>query len=317
MKLKKLALGLATALVLSSFAACAGDSQKLAFNDYWELNSLTTSSSINETLEYKVTHEKGSGLDAINYTLTYGVGSYVTNLKTDIQGYIYTTTLTMPVTFQYGDEVESVTDTVTTEVIFARSKDGLRPISSKKNVVSHTPQNVGASSLKTCYSLYDFSVVTTYPEEGKATSIATYQQAEGEPIELASTFTASDKNYSYLDNEQLLLALRAISPSVSSGSVKIYNPFVESKQKINFSFSEETGAKFSYTFNGEPTEKDITYRPVSLTIDDRNPGGTQTAWIAKRGTADNNVDRNVMLKLTVPLSYSFGYLVYDLVSIAR
>ena len=144
MKLRKIALALAATLALSTLAACTETDQKLIFNDYWEQNSLVSSSSINEILEYKVTHDRESapGLDSIGYTLTYGEGTYVTTLKTHTQGYIYTTSLSMPVTFQYGDdEAETVTDTVTTEVIFQRSKDGLRPISSTKNVVSHTPQS--------------------------------------------------------------------------------------------------------------------------------------------------------------------------------
>lgn len=319
MKLKKIALAMATALALSSLAACATTDQKIIFQNYWEENSLVTSSSIDETLEYKVTHEKGAGLYAIGYSITYGEGRYVTTLKTHSQGYIYTTSLTIPVTFQYGEDVaETVTDSVTTEVIFKRSNDGLQPISSMKNVVSHTPVNGSATSTDTCYSLYDFSVITTYPEEGQATSTVTYQVAEGDPVVTTSTFTTTDKKYSYLDNEQLLLALRAISSSVSSGSVKIYSPFLGTKQKIDFSFSSATGKEFDLTWNGDASfKKNITYRPVTLVIDDRNPGGTQTAWIAKTTDAQNNTYGNIMLKLSVPLSYSMGYLVYDLVSVQR
>lgn len=318
MRLRKLALALVATLALPPLAACGNTDQKLTFTDYWLQNSLVASASIDETLEYTVTHEKGAGLEGLNYSISYANGKYVTTLKNHSQGYIYTTALTIDVTFQYGEnEPETVTDSVTTTVIFEKSNNALRPISSTKNVVSHTPQNGGATSSDTCYAFYDFSVVTTYPAEGNATSTATYKLAEGEPTVITSTFEATDKKYSYLDNEQLLLALRAISPSVQSGSVKIYNPFVEEMQKINFSFAAETGAEFSYTLNGESVKNNVTYRPVSLTIDDRNPGGTQTAWIAKRTSAENNVYGNMMLKLTVPLSYSMGNLVYDLVSVKK
>ena len=197
MKLKKIALALAATLALSSLAACATTDQKIIFQNYWEENALVTSSYIDETLTYKVTHQKEAGLDVLGYSITYGEGSYVTTLKTHSQGYIYTTNLTIPVTFQYGEDVaESVTDSVTTEVIFKRSNDGLQPISSTKNVVSHTPVNGGATSTKDCYTLYDFSVVTTYPEEGKATSTATYRKEEGDPVVTTSAFSASDKKYS-------------------------------------------------------------------------------------------------------------------------
>ena len=88
-------------------------------------------------------------------------------------------------------------------------------------------------------------------------------------------------------------------------------------QKIDLTFASETGGEFSYLLNGEEVKTTITYRPISLTIDDRNPGGTQTAWIAKTSNASNNTYRNMMLKLSVPLSYSLGNLVYTLSAVDR
>jgi hypothetical protein len=223
----------------------------------------------------------------------------------------------MPVTFQYGtDEAVTATDIVTTEVIFQRSKDGLRPLSSVKHVVSHTPQNGGATSTDNCYALYDFTVETTYPTEGQATATVTYQTSE-EPYVVTSNFDASDDKFSYLDNEQLLLSLRALSPSTTSGTVQIYNPFIEGKQNIQLSFAETAAQELTLTWNGETTKKTIACRSVSLKIDDRNPGSTQTAVIAQRTSADKNTNGNVMLQLTVPLSYSLGNLVYTLNSVTR
>lgn len=318
MKLKKIALAVAAILALSSLAACTDNDQKLPFKDYWEKDSLSGSATVDEKLTYKVTHEKGAGLDNLPYALTYGEGTYVTTLKTHSQGYIYSTSLTMPVTYKYGeDDAYSVTDTVTTEVIFLRSNEGLRPISSTKNVVSHTPSIRSGGSSETCFLYYDYSVVTEYPTEGDATATITNKSREGEPTVKSSSFTASDKKYSYLDNELLLLALRAIPASTTTGSVMVYSPYVQTMQKIDLTFASETGVEFSYLLNGEEKKDTITYRPISLTINDRNPGGTQTAWIAKTSNASNNTNRNMMLKLSVPLSYSLGYLVYDLTSVTR
>lgn len=327
MKAKKLVLALAALTAFCSFAACTDVNKKILFNDYWEKNSLAPGT-IEETLEYKVTHEKGSGLDVIGYSLTYGEGKYVTTLKSQGEGYVYTTSLTMPVTYQYaGDEAETLEDSVTSEVVFARSSNGLRPVSSKKSVVSHTPSNGASISTDTCYSLYDFSIVTTYPTEGKASSTVTYKKyeldeatgnrTEIDPLVISSTFDFSDDDYSYLDNEQLLLALRAISTSTTTGSFMAYSPFVESMQKIDFTFQTETSAEFSYSSNGNNEKTKIAYRPVTLSIDDPNPGATQTAWIATATNPQNNTYRNMMLKLITPLSYSLGSFVYELVSITR
>lgn len=327
MKAKKVVLVLAALTVFSSFAACTDVNKKVSFNDYWEKNSMAHGT-IDETLEYKVTHEKGAGLDVIGYSLTYGEGKYVTNLKSQGEGYVYTTSLTMPVTYQLaGDEAETLVDSVTSQVVFARSSNGLRPVSSTKTVVSHTPANGAGISTDTCYALYDFSVVTSYPTEGDASSTVTYkkytideatgEKKETDPLVIASTFDFNDDDYSCLDNEQLLLALRAISSSTTMGSFKAYSPFVESMQKIDFNFQAETSAKFSFLLNGNEAKTDIAYRPVTLSIDATNPGATQTAWIASLSNAQNNTHRNVMLKLVTPLSYSLGSLVYELVSITR
>lgn len=327
MKAKKIVLALAALTAFCSFAACTNTDKKILFNDYWEKNSMAHGT-IDETLVYKVTHEKGSGLDVIGYSLNYGEGTYVTNLKSQGDGYVYTTALTIPVTYQYGDDkAQSLIDTVTSEVVFARSGNALRPVSSKKSVVSHTPNSGAGISSATCYSYYDFSIETSYPTQGDATSTVTYKQyeideetkekVEVDPIVESSTFAFSDDDYSCLDNEQLLVALRAISTSTTTGSFKAYSPFVKAMQKIDFSFQTETSAEFTYILNGQTAKTNISYRPVTFVIDDTNPGATQTAWIASATNPQNNTHRNVMLKLVTPLSYSLGNLVYELVSITR
>ena len=319
MNAKKLTLALATILACSTLTACGNTDNKLTFNDYWEFNSLAPSSSLEEILQYKVTFEEGDGLTSIPYKLTYGEGSYTTTLKSQGEGYIYTTSLSMPVTFQYGsEEAVSVVDTVQTTVVFENARSGLRPISSSKQVVSHTPVQSGAYDTASCYALYDFSVETTYPKEGKATSTVTYRLKDNEPVVYTSQFNAGGGKFSYVDNEQLLLALRAVSSTTTSGTVKIYNPFVERTQKIKLVFdAEATGKDFTYLFTGASETKTISCREATITIDEQNPGATQTAVIAATSDPAKNTHRNVILKLTTPLSYSFGSLVYELTAITR
>ena len=86
---------------------------------------------------------------------------------------------------------------------------------------------------------------------------------------------------------------------------------------MSISFETETGAEFSFLYKNGSEEKSqhtITYRPVSIVLDEKNPGGTQTAWIAKTNDTTNNKYRNVMLRLDTPLSYSLGTLQYTLIS---
>ncbi len=321
MKIKKIALVLATAVGVSALAACAGDN-KIVFYDYWKTNSETKGEKVSEVLEYDVTFTKSLGLDSLNYTLNYGTGKYVTNLQSvdNTDEYIYKTRLEMPVQYTYdGESSENFLDIVETEVRFYSAlKDALKPISSTKTVYSHTPVGEKASSLDDCYVEYNYSITTTYDTQGNGTSCVTYQKtkdteaSEGTP----STFSTLSDKYNYLDNEQLLLALRAIQSSTMSGTIACYNPFLKKTQTIDFSFNSAESSAFSHTLNGEAlASSTISYRKASLTLGEKNPGATQTAKIATVSDSASNTNRNVMLSLETPLSYSLGTLVYTLTAV--
>ena len=118
---------------------------------------------------------------------------------------------------------------------------------------------------------------------------------------------------SYLDNEQLLLALRAFDTSTTSGNVNTYSPFTKATQKIGISFTneEEASAQLSISENGaEATQKKFKYRKATLSIKATNSGQSQTAWVATE-------NRNVILRLETPYSFNHGKLVYTLKSIDR
>ncbi len=313
MNVKKLTLALAALLSVTTLAACTDSDKKIAFNNYWELDA-TTSGNVNETLVYDVTFEKGTGLDGLAYALSYGKGSYTTTLKAieNSKQYIYTTELNIPVTYTFGEsERATFTDTVKSEVVFYNAANLLRPVSSEKTIVSHTPVSTIASptKLSECYTAYDYTVSTAYKADNKADATITYRKTED--IEAATepySFTYGKGDYSYLDNEQLLLSLRAVPNDTTSGSVKSFDVANDSMRKVKFSFGEETGKKF------EVFGKDINYREASLQYSSATPGATQTAKIAALTSAQSNTYRNVILELTTPLSYSLGSLVYDLKS---
>ncbi len=315
MKAKKLTLLLAAMLGTASLAACTDSDNRVDFNNYWQYNSLTTGEIVNETLTYSVTFEKSVGLDSAGYSLSYGQGSYVTTLETkaNLTEYKYHSVLEIPVTYEYKGESKTFEDKITTEVTFWNASNGLRPISSKKTVVSHTPENLAKGSLESCFNEYDYTVTTIYGEgeDKKATSTVTNKDGEEQTL----SFTFSKGDYSYVDNEQLLLALRAIPATTSTGKMQFYNPFLKSMQRVNFSCGETKTGEFSHTVNGTSSTQDISYRAISLQLDSNNPGSTQTAWVATTETTDKNTHRNVLLYLETPLSYSLGTLKYTLVSV--
>lgn len=323
MKTKKLLPVLALILGMSSLSACTENDQNIEFGNYWNSNATVAYEQIDETLTYGVTFEKAAGYEALGYTLSYSDGTYVTQLKSEqLDGknvYRYTTALNIKVTYQYGtSEPVTLEDSIVTESVFLDAANNLRPISSSKKVISNSPNNGGASKVENCYISYNYEITTTYNENGKNATCKIVNNAKPDaPVTQETAFSISTKKYSYLDNEQLLFALRGFPSNSSSSKVQIYSPFLDTTQKINLSFSSEEGKEFTLKENGEDVKKNITYIPVSLTIDGNNPGATQKAWIAKTTNPQKNTNRNVMLQLETPLSYNIGKLVYTLNSVTR
>lgn len=319
MKFKKLTTAFATLLAISSLGACMNKNNQIQLNPYWLENSQAFTN-IDETLTYGVTFEESSGMSSMGYAVAYSDGVYTTTLTSSQEGgenvYIYTTALDIKVTYTYGGENAEFVDSIYSETKF---NETLKPISSVKTIVSHSPVNTngGHKKVSDCYASYAYEVKTTYSGKDGVSVITNYADPENPKEVKNKTFNASSGNYRYLDNEQLLFALRGVSNSTTSGKFRFYSPFVDALQIVKFSFNDETGAKFDYTENGTVVSKDITYRPVTLTLSAKNPGATQTAWIAKCTDAERNANRNILLRLETPLSYNMGKLVYKLNSVTR
>lgn len=317
---KKFFSAIALMLGLTCFSACTDPDRSITFGRYWQTNA-TSYQEINEKLEYSITHEKGSGMDNLGYTFEYTNGKYVTELKSAQQDgadiYLYTTTLTMHVTYTYGNEKTTFEDTITTETKFSTDLS-LRPLSSKKTIVNHTPRSVKVNALKDCYTYYAYKSETTY-EDGKSGETKVIRNFDNptKKTEETKAFSIGSK-YNYLDNEQLPFALRGFSTSDVSASVKVYSPFDKIMQKVDISFStEEKGQVFPLTVNGTSITGNIPYRVGTFVLDDTYSGEEKTVWIAKPTDVTNNTNRNVILRLETPLAYNFGSLVYNLKTITN
>lgn len=332
MKKRAIVSAVATLLCASVLGSCTGISNKIAFKDYWNEDSISMQS-IDETLVYDITFKKSEASFQSSYSIDYKAGTYTTHLvsTTHTDGkaaYIYTTDLQIDVTYTFQGESVTKHDFITTESLFYSEDYALRPISSKKTFLNHSPTGGTATSLAECYTIAAYTVETKYTADGKsgATTVTLNPVKEGDQpiVDTPNTFEIDTEDYNYLDNEQLLLALRALPATTSSANVLVYSPFVEAVQTINIATATTTNANttsetdasepFFYTVNGIVPEKGrkVAYRTLTLSIDDANPGATQTAWIAKMTDPAKNTNRNVILHLETPLAYALGTLVYDL-----
>ena len=317
MKAKKLIPILALILGLSSFASCTPGDQTVELYPHWGTNQ-TADSTFSEELTYDVTFEKGSGLSAIGYDLTYKNGKYTTKLVEQKDGsYEYTTTLTIDAVYTLdGKDPVAMSDSVTTTVKFKAATASLQPISSVKDITCYTPLLASKpTSIENCYNVEKFHVETTYAEDGKNGTAVKTNLAEKTPVPETLKFKKSNK-YTYLDNEQIPFAFRAFSTDTTSAKVEKYCPFTEVRQTVAISFTAEEES--AYTFkkllinNEEKSDVSYSYRIATMKINAQNSGVSQKVYLTTKAK-----DKNLILKMETPLSYSLGTLVYSLTSISR
>ena len=76
-----------------------------------------------------------------------------------------------------------------------------------------------------------------------------------------------------------------MNPTLStSAKFNVYSPFVQASQSVKTTFEAEKAIDFSFTKNGVAVKDTIQYYPVSIVLNEKNSGSTQTAWIAKTPT---------------------------------
>ena len=257
-------------------------------------------------------------MKTVGYDLDYLNGKYIVQLEEQKdKTYVYKTEFTIDVVYTLaGQDPVTKQDKITTKVLFEAAADNFAPTYSEKTIVCHSPLNVSdPEKVEECYyggEAIEYSVVTTYAKDSsEGTSVKTNlktNQAE------TLSFKKGSK-YTFFDNEQLPFALRAISSSVTTAKIKTYSPFPEASQTIAISFASEAESALDFDnlkINGEEKKKSYSYREASMKIDATNSGVTQKLYIATKAT-----ERNMILKMETPLSYSLGTLVYTLSSIDR
>ena len=324
MKRKKISTLLALVLGLTMLGGCTNSDQKVIFGNFWNSNAVDTNEMIHETLVYDVTFDAGEA-SLVAYNVNYKDGKYTTVLtsakENDKVVYTYATELNITAQYTLNGVTEECVDVVTSTVKFYAAAYGLQPISSEKEIKASSPNGSTGTKVSDCYQQSHYTTKIVYNDDcTQGSSIVTAYPSEGEAKTQENTFEIEQKKFSYLDNEQVFLALRAASNRTTSAKLNVYSPFLEAVQKLSWTFEAEASKEFSFYKNGseEKVNSTITYRPVKMVLDEKNPGATQTAWIAKKpdSSIDSNVNRNVMLRLETPLSYGLGTLIYTLNSVS-
>lgn len=318
MKKRQLA-ALALAAPLLGLSACTGGIAGLALSANWfQRTGDTPTSSANETLEYSVTFQAEAG----NTFLSYGEGTYRTVLTAENTSladgstemcYRLTSTLSVPVTYTVGGETASFEDTVTSDVWFRDVSHSLQPVRSVKTFSVHSPQTTEPTTLESAYEAYAYTYTVQYNADCTSADIeAVYTVPEADPHTV--TVDLSDAGGTYLDNEQILFALRGLNMS-SAVSFSSINPVKFALATVTMTEAPTSASEMlSFSINGTAGEHSLTTYTCSIGYSGSNPGQPQTLTYAGLTDANNNTYRNVLLRMQTPVMNSLGTFTYELTS---
>ena len=299
---------------------CACGSTELSLGAYWyksgDGNSVSGKS---ESLEYEVTFKP---VDETQKTLSYGTGSYKTELKVEqitlsddskIQGYHLRAALEIPVTYTVGEATETFTDSIVSDVYFMTLSSRLQPVRSEKTVHSTSPLTLSPKTIDEAYEVYEYSYTVEYTSDLSKAAI-TYAQTLPEAKTQEKTISVKSKDI-FFDNEQLLFVLRGVSMS-SAVSMKTINPLTLKETGVTTSSPAALAYTSPFTLNGKEQtfteEKPLKVYGVTLSYSGKNAGQPQKLVYAAKQDKGENTYRNLLLEMSVPVVSGFGYLDYKL-----
>ena len=322
--MKKIRLaGLLLLAPLTLLSACSGGTP-LSFTANWYRNT-ALGSSVNDTLEeltYEVSFTPAE--NDSSFSVEYDTGTYTTRLinanialsdGSTKEGYIYTTELTISGRYRLGSEVsEDFSDRVSSSVSFLPVTDGLKPVKSEKEVLSTSPIVSLPETLEGAIETYHYTYEVSY-DAALTTATAVYTDLNAETPAPETREYAIDGTTTYLDNEQILFALRGLSLS-SVATFRTVNSVmgIVTEVSTGTSTTGPTSLKESvdFTMDGTAVKTEIDAVQVPIIYQSTPSGQQQDLVYAATTDTNNNTYRNVLLRMEVPVLQSLGTLVYRL-----
>ncbi len=235
-----------------------------------------------------------------------------------------------------NEKSEEFSDSLVTECYFLSVENKLRPLYSKQQIVSHTPDTYGADSLSATYKTMDRTVVTYYNYAGTEAKTTTTLNAkdsaykEGKAV-IEKTHTELDKTKNSLfDLSSLDIVIRAnnLTPNLAqtislllpeSGAHDYVLRGAEGKLKDEEKASVTAVLKehglYVPEYNDKNEEKGLKTVAVSLRYNSENSGTAQTYWFAAINSKTNNTSRATLVKFSTPVAYGLGTLNYTLTAV--
>ncbi len=316
---KRRLFGLLLLAPLGLLAGCGGP-LTLSFAPNWFYNNTIESlGGTNERLEYEVTFTP-SGIEGTS--VSYDKGTYVTTLSAEsvaqgektVLAYRYHTEFKISGKYTNGElESDIFEDSMVSTVWFTKAEDGLRPIKSEKTVHSTVPFTENGSN--DWVSAYEFSYTFAYDEGLQNADYTLDIAAPASQKKQESGTIELDFGETFIDNEEIVMALRGLSLSASTAAIPFVTIDPQTRQtvKVGYSVEAQNVAIPAFTCNGELIEGNMDAVQVSCAYSTTNPGPTRRFLYAAR-TESSKKYRSVLLRFENPVMYSLGTMTYTLKS---
>lgn len=314
--MKKIVFAALLAAMPLALAACGTGASPLVLESNWYKNT-SLGDNIEGTYEelvYSVATGESTPRDG--FSAEYRDGVYTTkltiaNLQLDNstrEGYVLETTLSVGLVFTAGGENSPVfTETATSRVEFLPVSTRLSPVKSEREVHCHAPASY-ASSVENCYTEYHYKYTVEY-DDALTKAQVTYTDILGKK-EPQTTEYALKGNSTYLDNEEIMFALRGVS---GFSTFRTFNTTMRTVQNVSLrANTQEANRTISYLRNGEQfTKEDAPTYEMTIGYGDGVGVDAKLLYAGKTLSADNE-SRNVLLSMDLPVLGSLGTIRYTL-----
>ena len=322
MKLKKLAPIFTLLLPLALLSGCGGTAElDLLANWYADETHHQLINGQKETLTYEVIYTPPTEAQKPFAEYHYDKGSYIAVLQEHSSlageaewatgtGYTFVTDFSISGTYKItGGEETPFTDTIHSEVSFANVGEMLRPIRSYKEF--HTTSQTETYGLK--FVRYEYSYTATYNQKLTETQITVRDLRtdvkDEDKLDLSKKLKLKGSG-TFLDNEQILLALRAVDLSMNF-SFRTVNPVTHARENVTMASSAKEG-KYTGSFirNGTSTgETPLAVTTFAIGYTSKKSGMTQTLTYAL--PSEKNF-RNALIEMKTTAPDGLGTFTYRL-----
>lgn len=326
------------ALPLLLLGGCKNATPAIGLSANWNrdtaIGNLTGEKTEFEELVYDVTFESKP---TEKYAVHYENGKYKTRLgarltevgKDDAGNpvnefcYFYRTSLEIDVYFTIGEQKsETFRDTLVSEVLFRNLDNALQPVKSVKTGVSHTPVGNNPKSFEQDYYAFfdEYNCTVEYDNPLTSASISrSYKEhysTQTEAAEKKSELKTKLKADNFFDNEQIMFMLRGTDMSESVTLKTLNSTAFASTSTVRTVMPKATSyaVDFSMTENAETKQVNgsIDAYSFEFSYSSGMSGQAQQAVYAARTNVNDNLYRNVLLYMEVPLFSDLGTLKYTL-----